>query len=109
MDNRFDLTHNLENIVYNELVYMGYNLWVYNNSGKEIDFLAQSGNKKYYIQIAYSVAEDKAYEREFEAFKGIDDLSQKILITNDDINYSTSIVRHIKLKDFLMMSDLDNK
>lgn len=109
MDNRFDLTHNLENIVYNELVYMGYNIWVYNNSGKEIDFLAQKGNKKYYIQVAYSIAEDKAYEREFEAFKGIDDLSQKILITNDDIDYSTSVVRHIKLKDFLVMSNLDDK
>ncbi len=109
MDNRFDLTHNLENIVYNELVYMGYNIWVYNNSGKEIDFLAQKGNKKYYIQVAYSVAEDKAYEREFKAFKGIDDLSQKILITNDDIDYSTSVVRHIKLKDFLVMSSLDDR
>lgn len=37
---------------------MGYNIWVYNNSGKEIDFLAQSGNKKYFIQVAYSVAKD---------------------------------------------------
>lgn len=109
MYNRFDLTHNLENIVYNELVYMGYNIWVYNNSGKEIDFLAQQGNKKYYIQVAYSIAEDKAYEREFEAFKGIDNISQKIMITNDDIDYSTSVVRHIKLKDFLVMSDLDDK
>jgi len=109
LDNRFDLTHNLENIVYNELVYMGYNIWVYNNSGKEIDFLAQSGNKKYFIQVAYSVAEDKAYEREFEAFKGIDNLSQKILITNDDIDYSTSVVRHIKLKDFLLKNSLDDK
>ncbi len=109
LDNRFDLTHNLENIVFNELIYMGYNVWVYNNSGKEIDFLAQLGNKKYYVQVAYSVAEDKAYEREFEAFKGIDNLSQKILITNDDIDYSTSVVRHIKLKDFLLMDSLDDK
>ena len=38
MNNRFDLTHNLENIVYNELIYMGYEVYVYNNSGKEIDF-----------------------------------------------------------------------
>ena len=107
MDNRFDLSHNLENIVYNELVYMGYTLNVYNNSGKEIDFLAQSGNKKYFIQVALSVAEDKAYTREFDAFRGIDNLSQKILITNDDIDYSTSVVKHIKLKDFLMMNTLD--
>ena len=107
MDNRFDLSHNLENIVYNELVYMGYTINVYNNSGKEIDFLAQSGNKKYFIQVALSVVEDKAYTREFDAFRGIDNLSQKILITNDDIDYSTSVVKHIKLKDFLMMNTLD--
>lgn len=108
MDNRYDLSHNLENIVYNELVYMGYNINVYNNAGKEIDFLAQKENKKYYIQVAYSVAEDKAYTREFDAFCGIDNLSQKILITNDDIDYSTSIVRHIKLKDFLTMESLES-
>ncbi len=107
MDNRFDLTHNLENIIYNELIYMGYDISVYNNLGREIDFLAQKGNKKYFVQVAYSVADDKAYTREFEAFKSIDNLSQKILITNDDINYSTSVVRHIKLKDFLLMNSLD--
>lgn len=107
MDNRFDLTHNLENIIYNELIYMGYDVSVYNNLGREIDFLAQNGNKKYFVQVAYSVADDKAYTREFEAFKNIDNLSQKILITNDEIDYSTSVVRHIKLKDFLLMNSLD--
>lgn len=109
MDNRFDITHNLENTVYNELIYMGYDVWVYDNGGKEIDFLARQGNKQYFIQVAYSVAEDKAYTREFRAFNGIDNLSQKILITNDDIDYSTSVVRHIKLKDFLLMNSLDDR
>ncbi len=106
MNNRFDLTHNLENIVYNELVYMGYEIYVYNNNGKEIDFLASKGSKQYYVQVAYSVAEDKAYKREFDAFKNIDNLSQKIIITNDDIDYSTSVIKHIKLKDFLMLKEL---
>lgn len=106
-DNRFDLTHNLENIVYHELLYMNYDIRVYNNAGREIDFLARSGNKNYFIQVAYSVAEEKAYSREFDAFKNIDNLSQKILITNDEIDYSTSTVRHIRLKDFLLMNDLD--
>ncbi len=106
LDNRYDLTHNLENIVYNELKYMGYNLYVYDNNGKEIDFLAQKDNKKYYIQVAYSVLEEKAYKREFGAFSKVDDLSQRIIITNDDIDYSTSNVRHIKLKDFLTMTEL---
>ena len=106
MNNRYDLTHNLENIVYNELMYMGYEIYVYNNSGKEIDFLAAKDGKQYFVQVAYSVTEDKAYTREFDAFKNIDNLSQKIIITNDDIDYSTSTVRHIKLKDFLVMTSL---
>ncbi len=106
IDNRYDLTHNLENIVYNELIYMGYNISVYNNNGKEVDFLAQKGNKKYYIQVAYSIAEEKAYNREFRAFANIDNLYQKIIITNDDIDYSTATVKHIKLKDFLNMESL---
>ena len=106
IDNRYDLTHNLENIVYNELIYMGYKVNVFVNRGKEIDFLAQKENKKYYIQVAYSVAEEKTYDREFSAFTSLDSLDQKILITNDDIDYSTSTVRHIKLKDFLVMETL---
>ena len=46
-----------------------------------------------------------AYDREFSAFIGLDGLSQKILITNDEIDYSTSVVRHVKLKDFLLSED----
>lgn len=105
-NNRFDLSHNLENIVFLELLYMGYELYVFHNNGKEIDFLATKDGLQYYVQVALSVAEDKAYDREFGAFKNIDNLSQKILITNDDIDYSTSTVRHIKFKDFLLMEHL---
>ena len=107
LDNRYDLSHNLENIVYNELIYMGYQLYVYDNRGKEIDFLAVKDNKKYYIQVAYSILDDKAYEREFKAFEGFDNMAKRIIITNDDIDYSTSLVQHIKLKDFLLMDSLD--
>jgi len=105
-DNRFDLDHNLENIVYNELLYMGYQLHVYNSGRSEVDFLAQKGNKKYYIQVAYSVADDKAYQREFRTFENLDPLSQKILISTDELDYSTSIVRHIHFRDFLAMQSL---
>ena len=106
MDNKYDLTHNLENIVYNELKYMGYNVYTYDNKGREIDFLAQNGNYKYLIQVAYSVVDEKAYKREFSAFDSLDNSIQKILITNDDIDYSTSTVKHIKLKDFLLQNNL---
>jgi len=107
LDNKFDITHNLENIVYNELLYMGYTVNVFNNNDKEIDFIASKQNKKYYIQVAYSIAEDKTYKREFGAFEKLDNLSKKIIITNDDIDYSTSVVEHIKLKDFLLKESLD--
>ena len=106
-DNRFDLDHNLENVVYNELLYMGYKLHVFNNGRGEIDFLAQKDNRKYYIQVAYSVADDKAYQREFRAFENVDPLSQKILITTDELDYSTSVVRHIRFRDFLAMRSLE--
>ena len=106
MNNRYDLTHNFENVVYNELIYMGYNLQVYHDGSQEIDFVANKGNKQYYIQVAYSVAEDKAYEREFGAFSKMDNSTQKIVISNDDIDFSTSTVRHIRFRDFVEMTEL---
>lgn len=108
IDGRYDLTHNLENIVYNELIYMGYNLNVYSDGNNEIDFLAQKDNKKYYIQVAYSLEDEKTYNREFRPFANLDNTNKKIIITNDEIDYSTSTVVHIKLKDFLELDSLDN-
>ena len=104
--NRYDLTHNLENIVLNELLYMGYEVSVYSNKGKEVDFRAVRDGKIFLVQVAYSVAEDKAYEREFSAFSDLDNTMKKIIITNDDIDYTTSTVYHYKLKDFLQMDEL---
>ena len=108
VENRYDLTHNLENVIYNELIYMGYNINIYNDSENEIDFLAHKDGKKYYIQVAYSVEDSKAYDREFKPFSKLDNSCKKILITNDELDYSTSVVTHIKLKDFLLMEDLDS-
>ena len=106
MNNRYDLTHNFENVIYNELIYMGYSLQVYHDGSHEIDFVARKGNKQYYIQVAYSVAEEKTYEREFGAFAKLDNSCQKIIITNDDIDFSTSTVRHIQFRDFVEMDEL---
>jgi hypothetical protein len=108
-NNRFDLTHNLENVVFNELIYMGYTLTVYNVADKEIDFLAVKNGQEYLIQVAYSVVEENTYNREFAAFNVLDNSRKKILITTDENDFSTSTVQHIKLKDFLMMQDLEVK
>ena len=85
---------------------MGYEVSVYSNKGREVDFRAVRDGKIYLVQVAYSVAEDKAYEREFSAFSGIDNTMKKIIVTNDDVDYSTSTVYHYKLKDFLQMEEL---
>lgn len=69
-----------------------------------VKFLAYKDGKKYYI----SVEDSKAYDREFKRFSKLNNSCKKILITNDEIDYSTSVVTHIKLKDFLLMEDLDS-
>ena len=102
----FDLSRNLENIIYNELIYMGYALRVYYDGKGEIDFVAVKDHKQYYIQVTGSVAEEKAYQRELKAFAKLDNSCQKILITNDAHDFSTSTVRHIRLADFLQMDSL---
>lgn len=103
---RYDLEHNLENIVYNELIYRGYKVKLFNINGHEIDFHCVKGGKTFYVQVAYSVINEKTYEREMKPFSMLDNAHQKILITTDDIDYSTSTVRHIKLKDFLLLDEL---
>lgn len=103
---RFDITHNMENIIYNELIYMGYDLSVFNKAGREIDFLAEKEGKQYLIQVAYTIADESTYNREFALFNQLDQSMQKIIITNDNIDYSTSTVRHIPFREFLMLEDL---
>ncbi len=105
-NSRFDLDHNLENVVYNELVYMGYQVNTYVSNNKEIDFLAVKNGREYFIQVAYSVLDEKAYQREFSAFNNLEQGKMKILITCDNVDYSTSLVKHIKFNNFVRMNDL---
>ncbi len=105
---RYDLTHNFENIVYNELVYMGYKITVFTQGDREIDFLAVKNGKEYLVQAAYSIVEDSTYEREFALFNKLDQSRKKIIITNDEIDFSTSTVEHITFAKFLTMTDLES-
>ena len=56
---------------------MGYELFLYDNNGKEIVFWAIKGGKEYLI--AYSMAENKAYEREIGVFASLDNSRAKCL------------------------------
>ena len=102
----YDLEHNLENIVYNELKYMGYDVKTYKLNEKEVDFRAVKNGKTYYIQVSYMASNPQTYEREFSAFKSLDNNNQKIIITLDPVDLSTSVIKHIKFEDFLKLKEL---
>ena len=101
-----DFTRNMENVVYNELVNMGYKLFAYTHKSGIVDFLAEKGGREYFVQVAESVSKKKEREKEFRLLNKLENSRKKILITNDEKKYSTSVVEHIRLKDFLMMEDL---
>ena len=87
---------------------MGYEVFVFNKYGHEIDFLAQKDGKEYLIQAAYSITEEKTYQREFALFNTLDQSRRKIMITTDEFDYSTSTVKHISLARFLELNSLED-
>ena len=101
-----DLAYNMENVVYNELVNMGYTLSAYAHKGGDVSFLAEKNGREYLVQVAERVAKKRVREKEFRPLNKLDNARKKILITTDEKDYSTSTVEHIRLKDFLMMEDL---
>lgn len=104
---RADSAANLENIVYNELIYMGYTLSAYaHRGGESIDFLAEKDGREYFVQAAESIAEKGEREKKLRLLNKLDNSRKKLIITNDEEDYSTSVVEHIRLKDFLTMEDL---
>lgn len=92
----------LENIVYNELLYRGYDVSIGNNNGKEIDFVATRYDEKIYIQVAYILADQNVIDREFGAFKEIDDNYPKYVITMDKFNFSQNGIIHKNIIDWLL-------
>ena len=92
----------LENIVYNELIYRGYNVNIGNNNGKEIDFIATKYNQKEYYQVVYTLASEDTEEREFSAYDNIDDNYPKYVISTDKLDYSQNGIIHKNIIDFLL-------
>ena len=87
---------------------MGYEVFVFNKYGHEIDFLAQKDGKEYLVQAAYSIAKEKAYQKGFSLFNTLDQSRRKIMITTDEFDYSTSTVKHISLARFLELNSLED-
>ena len=78
-----DLGHVLENIVYLELKRRGYKVYIGKNENKEVDFVAENKDGTIYIQVAYSVRDEKTLERELLALKTINDHYPKYILTMD--------------------------
>ena len=94
-----------ENIVYNELINKGYNVYVGKTLKGEIDFIAsKSGNIKY-IQACYDLSNIDTRNREFNAFNNINDNYPKYVISKDDEDYSQNGIKHLNIFDFLMNDD----
>ena len=92
----------LENIVYNELLYRGYDVSVGNNNGREIDFIAKKGNIIEYYQVAFSLASEDTEKREFSAYDNILDNYPKYVISIDKLDYSQNGIIHKNIIDWLL-------
>lgn len=95
----------LENIVYNELLVRGYNVYTGKNKNSEVDFIAIKDNKIKYIQVAYLLADDTTIKREFSVFDNVKDNYPKYVISLDKLDFSNNGIIHKNIIDFLIDSE----
>lgn len=113
-------THLMENIIYNELRHRGYMVDVgvvmtrekdKNDKDvrkqREVDFIANLGTKRYYIQSAYSLQSAEKAEQEKKSLLNIDDSFKKIIIVKDRVKafLDDNGIVTINLFDFLLNKD----
>ena len=84
----------LENVVYNELLVRGYDVSVGNIQNGKIDFIATKDNKIEYYQVTYMFSTDDVIEREFGAYKNIDD--NEIEKVQDLLERISSFIEDVK-------------
>lgn len=109
-------THIMENVIYLELKRRGFNVDVgvveiKNNSTTkklEIDFIANKGSEKYYIQSALNIDTSEKEDQELRPFRHINDFFKRIIIVKDDIvSYTNNEgVLIIGIFDFLLNGDV---
>lgn len=99
-----DIEKSLENIVYLKLKNSGFDVYVGQINGKEIDFVARRGTEILYIQVSMSITDEATYQREFGNLKLIRDNYPKYLVTLDPnaalVNDSGIIT--FTMRDFLL-------
>ena len=91
----------LENIVYLELLRNDCKVTVGTINNYEIDFVCKKDNKKFYIQVAYHLYDEKIIDREFRPLKQVDDNYPKYVLTMDRQDYSRDGIVHMNIIKFL--------
>lgn len=110
-------SHIMENIIFNELIHRGFNVDVgvveingKDENGKsyrkqlEIDFVANSGSNRYYIQSALNTDSKEKMEQESSSLLKVNDSFRKIIVQKDDIvswNDDNGIL-HVSIEQFLL-------
>ena len=111
-----EVTHIMENVIYNELRMRGFAVDVglvearEMRNGKmeyiqyEVDFIASNGTDKYYIQSAFALDTEEKKQQELKSLLKIDDSFRKIVIVGNDIAEYTDDkgIRYIGLFQFLL-------
>lgn len=96
----------LENIVYNELIARGYEVYIGKTDKGEIDFVIDDFDGRKYIQVADYLSSDDVIKREFGAYRAVEDNYPKYVITMDKIDYSQDGIIHKNIIDFLLSDNL---
>ncbi len=103
-NNNFDINKSfaIENVVYNELLIRGYDVYIGKTKEGEIDFIATNDEEKLYFQVAYLVEDPKTEAREFGAYKEINDNYPKYVLSLDKMNFSKNGIIHKNIIDWLL-------
>jgi len=75
----------LENLVYLQLAYSGYKVYVGHMRGKEIDFVAMKNDRVVYLQVTYLLTDQSTIEREYSPLESIPDNYEKFVVSLDDL------------------------
>ena len=74
----------LENAVHIELRRQGYDNYVGSADEKEVDFVGIKGDRRVYVQVAYSIGEGTTAKREYSSLEAINDSYEKYVVTMDE-------------------------
>ncbi len=93
----------IENVVFKHLLFGGYKVYVGKIGEYEIDFVAEKGGERVYVQVVYMLSDEKVWKREFSNLLRVRDNYRKVIVSLDPIQFdSYKGIQHRKLEDFLM-------